>query len=153
MFADVDDDIEVAVRAAAETRLALGAKLACPDAEVWPLGRARSALDPYADLPQEHRLGDDRRLDLPLLPEGEAFQAARAWFDLLEAKAGERRILICIDEFEELEKRFRGDRKELLELMALFRATILFGGVGAGGVTTGDLPRLVSITHITETTK
>src|SRR5260370_1976316 len=27
MFADVDDDIEVAVRAAAETRLALGAKL------------------------------------------------------------------------------------------------------------------------------
>lgn len=70
---------------------------------------------------QAHR---DRRLELPLLPEGDPFEAARQWLESLDHLAGERRILICIDEFERLEDLFRGERRELLTLMGLFRATI-----------------------------
>ena len=54
------------------------------------------------------------------------FEAARAWFEALDrfAQAQERRILLCIDEFERLETLFPGERRELLQLMGLFRATI-----------------------------
>lgn len=70
---------------------------------------------------QAHR---DRRLELPSLPGGDPFEAARRWLEMLDQLAGERRILICIDEFERLEDLFRGERQELLTLMGLFRATI-----------------------------
>lgn len=66
----------------------------------------------------------DRRLQLPPLPTGDPFEAARQWLEELDQLAGERRILICIDEFERLEDLFRGERRELLTLMGLFRATI-----------------------------
>ncbi len=65
-----------------------------------------------------------RRLELPTLPEGPTFESASQWFGLLEEYTGERRILICIDEFERLEDLFPGERRELLQLMGLFRATI-----------------------------
>jgi hypothetical protein len=66
----------------------------------------------------------DRRLDLPPLPEGTPFEAGSQWLNQLDTLAGDRRILICIDEFERLETSFPGDRTDLLKLMGLFRATI-----------------------------
>jgi len=68
----------------------------------------------------------ERRLPLPPLPEGTPFEAGRQWLESLEqlAKQHQRRILICIDEFERLETLFPGERRELLQLMGLFRATI-----------------------------
>ena len=66
----------------------------------------------------------DRRLDLPPLPDGPPFEAGAAWFQTLETLAGDHRILICIDEFERLETLFPGDRRQLWQLMGLFRATI-----------------------------
>jgi hypothetical protein len=66
----------------------------------------------------------DRRLDLPCLPEGLPFESGRKWFAMLEEAAGDHRILICIDEFERLEKLYPGNHRELLQLMGLFRATI-----------------------------
>ena len=66
----------------------------------------------------------DRRLDLPSLPDGPPFEAGNAWFQALETLAGDYRILVCIDEFERLETLFPGDRRALLQLMGLFRATI-----------------------------
>ena len=66
----------------------------------------------------------DRRLDLPPLPDGPPSEAGNAWFEALEKLAGTWRILLCIDEFERLEDLFPGDRRDLLRLMGLFRATI-----------------------------
>jgi hypothetical protein len=66
----------------------------------------------------------DRGLTLPPLPEGPPFESASAWLESLEETAGERRILLCLDEFETLEKSFPGSRRQLLQLMGLFRATI-----------------------------
>jgi hypothetical protein len=66
----------------------------------------------------------DRRLDLPPLPPGAPFEAASEWLRALNDLAGDRRILLCIDEFERLEKLFPGDERDLLKLMGLFRATI-----------------------------
>ncbi|MFO1431776.1 MAG: AAA family ATPase [Candidatus Competibacteraceae bacterium] len=66
----------------------------------------------------------DRRLPLPSLPEGPPFEAGSAWFQTLENLAGDYRILLCIDEFERLEELFPGERRELLQLMGLFRAAI-----------------------------
>lgn len=66
----------------------------------------------------------DRRLALPRLPEGPPFETAAHWLEALDECAGDRRILIAIDEFERLEDLFPGDRRELLKLMGLFRATI-----------------------------
>ncbi|OQW92631.1 MAG: hypothetical protein BWK79_14250 [Beggiatoa sp. IS2] len=88
-----------------------------------PINSANAFFQALAQRAQEqaHR---DRRLELPPLPEGDPFEAARRWLEMLDQLAGERRILICIDEFERLEDLFRGERKELLTLMGLFRATI-----------------------------
>jgi hypothetical protein len=44
-------------------------------------------------------------------------------FDHLDAIGDVSRILISIDEFERLESLFPGDRRELMRLMGLFRAT------------------------------
>ncbi|MCP4696135.1 MAG: AAA family ATPase [Gammaproteobacteria bacterium] len=72
----------------------------------------------------------DRQVELPPLPEGPPFEAAGQWLKALEttetlqSAAGDRRILICIDEFELMETLFPGDRRDLLKLMTLFRATI-----------------------------
>jgi len=66
----------------------------------------------------------DRRLTLPPLPPGDPFEAGSQWFKSLEDLDGDYRILICIDEFEELENLFPGEKRELLQLMGLFRATI-----------------------------
>jgi len=65
-----------------------------------------------------------RGLSLPALGEGPPFDTAAAWIEALERAAGERRILLCLDEFETLERSFPGSRSELLRLMGLFRATI-----------------------------
>ncbi|XXT25063.1 ATP-binding protein [Sorangium sp. So ce429] len=66
----------------------------------------------------------DRRLDVPPLPEGSPFEAGSAWLKMLDDLAGDRRILLCIDEFERLETLFPGDAADLRRLMGLFRATI-----------------------------
>ncbi|OQW93130.1 MAG: hypothetical protein BWK79_12800 [Beggiatoa sp. IS2] len=66
----------------------------------------------------------DRRLELPGLPPGSPFEAGSQWLQSLDKIAGEQRILLCIDEFERLEDIFPGERRELLQLMGLFRATI-----------------------------
>ncbi|MEP7121657.1 MAG: AAA family ATPase [Byssovorax sp.] len=66
----------------------------------------------------------DHRLTLPPFPEGTPFEAGAAWFRALDAFAENRRILLCIDEFERLETLFPGDKADLLKLMGLFRATI-----------------------------
>lgn len=64
------------------------------------------------------------RLTLPLFPDGSPFEAGSAWLRSLDAFAENRRILLCIDEFERLETLFPGDKSDLLKLMGLFRATI-----------------------------
>jgi hypothetical protein len=66
----------------------------------------------------------DHQLALPPFPEGSPFEAGSDWFRALDALAEDRRILICIDEFERLETLFPGDKSDLLKLMGLFRATI-----------------------------
>ncbi|MCP4696301.1 MAG: AAA family ATPase [Gammaproteobacteria bacterium] len=72
----------------------------------------------------------DRQVELPPLPEGPPFEAASQWLqdletaETLQSAAGRRRVLVCIDEFERLETLFPGERRELLQLMGLFRATI-----------------------------
>jgi hypothetical protein len=66
----------------------------------------------------------DHRFILPRFPEGSPFEAGAAWFRALDTLAEDRRILICIDEFERLETLFPGDKVDLLKLMGLFRATI-----------------------------
>jgi hypothetical protein len=67
---------------------------------------------------------DDKRIEIPPLPKGKPFEAASEWLRDLDELAGDRRILLCIDEFERLEKLFPGDERDLLRLMGLFRATI-----------------------------
>jgi len=66
----------------------------------------------------------DRQVHIPDLPPGPPFVAASEWFRALDSLAGERRIMICIDEFDELEALFPGSERDLLQLMALLRATI-----------------------------
>ncbi|MBU1665201.1 MAG: ATP-binding protein, partial [Gammaproteobacteria bacterium] len=66
----------------------------------------------------------DRRLGLPVFPEGAPIEALRAWLDELEAFPGVDRFLICIDEFERLPKLFPGKEQDLLQFMGLLRATI-----------------------------
>ncbi|KYF79794.1 hypothetical protein BE11_23905 [Sorangium cellulosum] len=66
----------------------------------------------------------DRRLEIPPLPEGSPFEAGSAWLKMLDDLAADRRILLCIDEFERLETLFPGDSSDLARLMGLFRATI-----------------------------
>jgi hypothetical protein len=68
----------------------------------------------------------DRRLDLPPLPDALPFKALSQWFENLEklGKTQGHRILLCIDEFERLETHFPGDKTDLLKFMGLLRATI-----------------------------
>jgi serine/threonine protein kinase len=65
-----------------------------------------------------------RRLELPSLEGASTFESATRWFDQLDQVAEANRFLISIDEFERLEDLFPGDRRDLLRLMGLFRATI-----------------------------
>jgi serine/threonine protein kinase len=65
-----------------------------------------------------------RRLDIPGLPAGSTFESATQWLDELDRLPDVNRFLLCIDEFERLESLFPGDRRDLLRLMGLFRATI-----------------------------
>jgi serine/threonine protein kinase len=65
-----------------------------------------------------------RRLEIPGLDGPGTFDSATRWFDQLDSFASVNRFLICIDEFERLEDLFPGDRRDLLRLMGLFRATI-----------------------------
>jgi hypothetical protein len=55
---------------------------------------------------------------------GGVFEAATRWIEELEHSLGDNRVVFCIDEFERLETLFPGSRKQLLQLMGLFRATI-----------------------------
>lgn len=66
----------------------------------------------------------DRSLRLPRFGDGPPFEAATAWIGALEEAAGERRILLCLDEFETLEASFPNENGELRQLMGLLRATI-----------------------------
>jgi hypothetical protein len=66
----------------------------------------------------------DRRIELPPMPDGPPLEAAEKWLDKLEHLPDGRRVLIAIDEFERLEDLFPGSRREFLQLMGLFRATI-----------------------------
>jgi hypothetical protein len=66
----------------------------------------------------------DRRVTIPPLPDGPPIESAAVWFKSLEEGAGNNRVLIAIDEFERLEEIFGGDRRELVAIMGLFRATI-----------------------------
>lgn len=63
-------------------------------------------------------------LQLPTLGQGPPFEAASEWLQALDSLPGQHRILLCIDEFECLERVFPGERRELEKLMGLFRATI-----------------------------
>jgi hypothetical protein len=65
-----------------------------------------------------------RRIEIPGLEGDGTFEAATRWFDRLDSLAEINRFLISIDEFERLEDLFPGDRRDLLRLMGLFRATI-----------------------------
>ncbi len=65
-----------------------------------------------------------RGLDLPGLEGGSTFESATRWFDQLDAVSEVNRVLVSIDEFERLESLFPGERRDLLRLMGLFRATI-----------------------------
>ncbi|AUB84786.1 hypothetical protein THSYN_15045 [Candidatus Thiodictyon syntrophicum] len=66
----------------------------------------------------------ERRLTLPDAPPGPPMEALAAWFERLERVTEVGRILLCIDEFERWEGLFPGDRRALLQLLGLLRATI-----------------------------
>ena len=70
----------------------------------------------------------ERRLTLPDAPPGPPMEALGAWFEQLErldlSGAAVGRILLCIDEYERWEGLFPGDRRALLQLLGLLRATI-----------------------------
>jgi hypothetical protein len=70
----------------------------------------------------------ERRLTLPDAPPGPPMEALGAWFEQLErldlSGAAVGRILLCIDEFERWEGFFPDDRRALLQLLGLLRATI-----------------------------
>jgi GTPase SAR1 family protein len=70
----------------------------------------------------------EHRLTLPDAPPGPPMESLAAWFERLErldlSGFGVRRILLCIDEFERWEGLFPGDRRALLQLLGLLRATI-----------------------------
>jgi hypothetical protein len=65
-----------------------------------------------------------RRAELPKLPDGPPMEAAAEWLAKLDQLPNGRRVLIAIDEFERLQDLFPGSKRELLQLMGLFRATI-----------------------------
>lgn len=72
---------------------------------------------------------EDRRLQLPDLPEGAPIEALAAWLDLLENDQRVTRFLICIDEFERLPDLFPASvdgtaQRDLLQLLGLLRATV-----------------------------
>jgi len=69
----------------------------------------------------------DRQWELPPLPEGSAFEAGAAWFQALEEAAGDRRILISIDEFT-IQAAPR-DAREALECIARGQSPQLDGNV------------------------
>lgn len=72
---------------------------------------------------------EDRRLQLPDLPEGAPIEALAAWLDLLENDQRVTRFLICIDEFERLPDLFPASvdgtaQRDLLQFLGLLRATV-----------------------------
>lgn len=72
---------------------------------------------------------EDRRLQLPDLPEGSPIEALAAWLDLLERDQRVTRFLICIDEFERLPDLFPASadgsvNRDLLQFLGLLRATV-----------------------------
>lgn len=70
----------------------------------------------------------ERRLTLPDAPPGPPMESLAAWLEALECSESVgskvRRILFCIDEYERWEGLFPGDRRALLQLLGLLRATI-----------------------------
>ncbi|WP_286019599.1 AAA family ATPase [Candidatus Venteria ishoeyi] len=69
----------------------------------------------------------ERRMQLPPLPPlpvSSPLQLVAQWLDQINQLAGTQQILLCFDEFERLETLFSGNRRQLLQLMGLFRATI-----------------------------
>ncbi len=68
-----------------------------------------------------------RRLRLPSLPAeatGTPIERLKQWFQQLETFTQAPRILICIDEFERIERLFPEQGRELDQFMGLLRATI-----------------------------
>lgn len=66
----------------------------------------------------------ERDLVLPKLAPNPDITAFAQWLEQVDAALGSRRLLLCIDEFERLPDLFPGDRRSLLQLMGLFRATV-----------------------------
>lgn len=66
----------------------------------------------------------ERDLVLPKLAPNPDITAFAQWLEQVDTALGSRRLLLCIDEFERLPDLFPGDRRSLLQLMGLFRATV-----------------------------
>jgi len=65
-----------------------------------------------------------RHLDLPALRDASSPKRVQHWLEAVETAVGDRRILLCIDEFERLEQMFRGSERELGEFMGILRSTM-----------------------------
>ncbi|HEY2015461.1 MAG TPA: AAA family ATPase, partial [Bryobacteraceae bacterium] len=70
------------------------------------------------------QVGAQRRLEIPGLAGAGTFETVTQWLDQLDRMDEVNRFLLSIDEFERLEDLFPVDRRDLLRLMGLFRATI-----------------------------
>lgn len=66
----------------------------------------------------------ERELTVPPLPAGADIDEFSRWLEQLDDALGQRRLLLCIDEFERLPDLYPGDRRALLQLMGLLRATV-----------------------------
>ena len=93
------------------------------DTQNNPIDSTGSLVKALVGQAQEQRRRE-RRLTLPDAPPGPPMEALGAWFERLEQVTEVGRILLCIDEFERWEGLFPRDRRALLQLLGLLRATI-----------------------------
>jgi energy-coupling factor transporter ATP-binding protein EcfA2 len=66
----------------------------------------------------------EHQMVLPVFPDPADIVAFASWLEQLDHTLGDRRLLLCIDEFERLPDLFPGDRQALLQFMGLLRATV-----------------------------
>ena len=65
-----------------------------------------------------------RNLKLPAAPDGPPIASAANWLETVDRHLEGRRLLLCIDEFERLEKNYSQSPDETLQVLGLIRATI-----------------------------